>query len=106
MCCVQDLNQADISVLRKAELKDRLAKSRKAFDDENKAREKAASKAVSLEFISDQRLLLIIGQAMDDVTKFFKEDPNAPLYVKLFHVGGNTKVCLFLVLLGYSECIY
>lgn len=32
--------------MRKAELKDRLAKSRKAFDDENKAREKAASKAV------------------------------------------------------------
>lgn len=47
VCHVQDLNQADISVLRKAGLKDRLAKSRKAFDDENKAREKTASKAVS-----------------------------------------------------------
>ena len=33
-------------MLRKAELKERLAKSRKAFDDENKAREKALSKAV------------------------------------------------------------
>ncbi|GJJ06642.1 hypothetical protein Clacol_000836 [Clathrus columnatus] len=70
-----ELNQADISVLRKAELKDRLVRSRKAFDDENKAREKAASKATT-----------------DDVTKFFKENPNAPLYVKLFDVGGNTKV--------------
>lgn len=90
--CTQDLNQADISVLRKAELKDRLAKSRKAFDDENKAREKAASKAVG-------PLLDLAGgvdiwwQATDDVTKFFKENPNAPLYVKLFEVGGNTKVC-------------
>lgn len=43
----QELNQADISVLRKAELKERFAKARKAFDDENKAREKAANKIVS-----------------------------------------------------------
>ena len=43
----QELNQADISVLRKAQLKDEFARVRKAFDDENKAREKAASKMVS-----------------------------------------------------------
>ena len=42
-----ELNQADISVLRKADLKDALGKVRKAFDDEVKAKEKAATKAVS-----------------------------------------------------------
>ena len=43
----QELNQADISVLRKAELKDRFARVRKAFDDGNKLLEKLASKTVS-----------------------------------------------------------
>ena len=42
----QELNQADISVLRKAQLKDRFARVRKAFDEENKARDKAASRIV------------------------------------------------------------
>ncbi|KAF8532539.1 tRNA synthetases class II (A)-domain-containing protein [Gautieria morchelliformis] len=70
-----ELNQADISVLRKAQLKDRFARVRKAFDDENKAREKAASK-----------------MATDDFMLFFKEHPDAPGYFKLLEVGGNTKV--------------
>jgi alanyl-tRNA synthetase len=71
----QQLNQADIAVLRKAELKDKLAKSRKAFDDENKAREKVASKA-----------------ATDDLNKFFKANSNSPGYFKVLEVGGNTRV--------------
>ncbi|KAF8586420.1 hypothetical protein K439DRAFT_1615118 [Ramaria rubella] len=70
-----ELNQADISVLRKAELKDRFTKVRKAFDDENKAREKAASKL-----------------AVDEFSLFFKANPEAPGYFKLLEVGGNTKV--------------
>jgi hypothetical protein len=41
------INQADISVLWKADIKDQLTKAQKAFNDENKAREKAANKAVS-----------------------------------------------------------
>lgn len=43
---MQELNQADISVLRKAELKETLTKLRKAFDDDVKAREKTQTKAV------------------------------------------------------------
>ncbi|KIJ31275.1 hypothetical protein M422DRAFT_76648 [Sphaerobolus stellatus SS14] len=69
------LNQADISVLRKAELRDKLAKSRKAFDDENKAREKAAIKV-----------------ATDELITFYKENPNAAVWVKLLEVGGNARV--------------
>lgn len=43
----QELGQADISVLRKAELRDRLASIRKAFDKEVKEREAKTNKAVS-----------------------------------------------------------
>ncbi|KAF8530504.1 tRNA synthetases class II (A)-domain-containing protein [Hysterangium stoloniferum] len=70
-----ELNQADISVLCKAQLRERFTKVRKAFDDENKAREKAANKI-----------------ATDALTEYFKENPNASCYIKLLDVGGNTKV--------------
>jgi hypothetical protein len=43
----QKINQADISVLRKAQIKENLGKYQKAYMDETKAREKATSKAVS-----------------------------------------------------------
>ncbi|CCO29415.1 alanyl-tRNA synthetase [Rhizoctonia solani AG-1 IB] len=42
-----ELDKADISVLRKAELKDKFVKVRKAFDDKTKAKTNAASKSVS-----------------------------------------------------------
>lgn len=42
-----ELDKADISVLRKAELKDKFIKVRKAFDDKTKAKTNAASKSVS-----------------------------------------------------------
>ncbi len=43
----QELGQTDISVLRKAELKDRLTSIRKAFDKQMKEKEAAAHKQVS-----------------------------------------------------------
>jgi alanyl-tRNA synthetase len=43
-----ELDKADISVLRKAELKERFAKARKSFDEKGKAKAAAASKAVSI----------------------------------------------------------
>lgn len=43
-----ELDKADISVLRKAELKDKFARVRKAFDEKGKAKAATASKAVSL----------------------------------------------------------
>ena len=45
---MQELGQADISILRKAELRERLAVIRKAFDKEVKEREAKANKAVSV----------------------------------------------------------
>jgi hypothetical protein len=43
---LQELGQADISVLLKAELKDRLATLRKALDKQIKEKENAINKAV------------------------------------------------------------
>lgn len=45
---LQDLGQADISVIIKSELRDRLAAVRKAFDKQVKEREATASKAVCI----------------------------------------------------------
>ena len=78
-------------MLRKAELRERFTNTRKAFDDENKAREKAASKLVSANKgynISTD----VIRQEVDNFTQFFKENPDAPGYFKLLDVDGNTKV--------------
>lgn len=51
---VQELSQADISVIRKAQLKDRLAAIRKAHDKQIKDRETQANKNVS-------SLVLLLG---------------------------------------------
>lgn len=45
---IQELDQADISVIRKVALRDRLGAIRKAFDKEVKDAENAASKEVRL----------------------------------------------------------
>jgi len=74
------INQADISVLRKAEIKDQLAKSQKAFIEENKAREKAANKA-----------------AMDGFNRHFKTNPTAESYFASVDVDGNLKSLLLVV---------
>lgn len=43
-----ELDKSEISVLRKAELKEKFARVRKAFDDKIKAKTNAALKAVSI----------------------------------------------------------
>jgi hypothetical protein len=48
----QELNQADISVIRKAELKERLASVRKAFDKQIKDKEMVANKEVRLDILA------------------------------------------------------
>ncbi|CAE6448690.1 unnamed protein product [Rhizoctonia solani] len=76
-----ELDKADISVLRKAELKEKFVKVRKAFDDKIKAKANAASKA-----------------AVEALKKYFEENPNAPGYfVDLPDVEGNAKVLQTLV---------
>jgi len=47
----QELNQADISVLKKAELRDRLATIRKAFDKDIKDREILANRTVGIPLV-------------------------------------------------------
>jgi hypothetical protein len=54
---VQELNQADISIIKKSELKDRLAVIRKAHDKEIKDRETQANKNVSRHFLYPLREL-------------------------------------------------
>ncbi|KAI6153792.1 tRNA synthetases class II (A)-domain-containing protein [Pisolithus tinctorius] len=70
-----ELGQADISVLRKAELKDRLAAVRKAFDKQIKEKEAAANKAV-----------------LDALVAHFQEKPDSEGYFAILEVNGNAKI--------------
>lgn len=51
---IQELGQADISVLKKAELRDRLAVIRKAVDKQVKERETAFNRQVDFESIRNE----------------------------------------------------
>ncbi|KAF9529329.1 tRNA synthetases class II (A)-domain-containing protein [Crepidotus variabilis] len=86
-----ELGQADISVLRKAQLKDRLAVIRKAHDKEIKDRESQANKA-----------------ATDELQKYFKANETSHAFVASLDVDGNAKILQSLVsqakLLG--KCVY
>jgi len=69
-----ELLQADISVVRKAKLKDRLAVVRKTFDSENKAAEAAAVKAVT-----------------GVIDAYFSENPQADAFIGEVTLEGNPK---------------
>ncbi|KAG8935411.1 Alanine--tRNA ligase [Tulasnella sp. 417] len=68
-----ELNNADISVLRKAALKDELLAIRKAFDQEIKAQQQAAMK-----------------QGIEDAKKFFSENPNSTLYITELKIDSKS----------------
>ncbi|EPQ57417.1 hypothetical protein GLOTRDRAFT_110560 [Gloeophyllum trabeum ATCC 11539] len=70
-----ELGQVDISAVLKAELRDRLAAIRKAFDKQIKEREAAANKA-----------------AVDVVTQYFKDNESSEVYVGVLDVDGNAKI--------------
>ncbi|THH02716.1 hypothetical protein EW145_g6718 [Phellinidium pouzarii] len=70
-----ELGQADISVIRKIDLRDRLAGMRKAFDKQTKEREQALQKT-----------------EIDRLNNFFKENKNANAYFALLNVDGNAKI--------------
>lgn len=55
---LQELNQADISVLRKAEIKDKLNTTRKAFDKDIKEKEAALNKLVRVRYRRNVHLLI------------------------------------------------
>ncbi|CCM06371.1 uncharacterized protein FIBRA_08629 [Fibroporia radiculosa] len=70
-----DLGQADISVLKKAELRDRLAVVRKVFDREMKEKEATTIRA-----------------AASDVLAYFEANPGSDAYFAILDVTANTKV--------------
>jgi alanyl-tRNA synthetase len=71
----QELSQADISVLKKAALNDRLQTMRKAFDKVIKERQAAAGK-----------------KALEDFAQYFVENPSSQVYVANLEVDGNAKL--------------
>ncbi|OCH93133.1 hypothetical protein OBBRIDRAFT_790601 [Obba rivulosa] len=70
-----ELGQAEISLLRKLELRDQLAAVRKAFDKQVKEKEAAANKA-----------------AVDAVIEYFQKHEDADAYFAVLDVGANAKV--------------
>ncbi|KDQ33558.1 hypothetical protein PLEOSDRAFT_1091537 [Pleurotus ostreatus PC15] len=69
-----ELNQADISVLRKADVKEKLNAIRKAFDKDIKEKETALNKL-----------------AIDSIQQYFKENEKADTYIAILDVEGNAK---------------
>ncbi|KAI0267165.1 tRNA synthetases class II (A)-domain-containing protein [Gloeopeniophorella convolvens] len=86
-----ELGQADISLLRKSDMRDRVAAMRKAFDKEVKERETAANKA-----------------AVEAVVTYFKENPASEAYFANINVDGNVKILQAVVLQAkkLSKAIY
>ncbi|KAG1760339.1 tRNA synthetases class II (A)-domain-containing protein [Suillus occidentalis] len=78
-----ELGQADISVLLKAELKDRLATLRKALDKQIKEKENAINKA-----------------AVNSLVTFFEEKPDSEVYFAILEVDGNAKILQNVVMQG------
>ncbi|KAJ2922012.1 hypothetical protein H1R20_g15075, partial [Candolleomyces eurysporus] len=70
-----ELGRSDISVLRKAELKDKLNAVRKALDKETKEKEAAANK-----------------KALEDFNNHFTENPESLVYVAVVEAEGNAKL--------------
>jgi len=70
-----ELGQVDISAVLKAELRDRLAAMRKAFDKQIKEKEATTNKA-----------------ALDIVTQYFKDNEGSEVYIGVLDVDGNTKI--------------
>ncbi|KAH9850281.1 tRNA synthetases class II (A)-domain-containing protein [Lenzites betulinus] len=87
------IGQVDIALLKKNELRDRLASVRKAFDKYLKDKEASANKA-----------------AVDALQEYFKETPDAPAYFAILDVNANAKVMQGVVLqakkLGKSIYIF
>ncbi|KAF8629235.1 hypothetical protein AX17_005815 [Amanita inopinata Kibby_2008] len=76
-----ELGQANISVIKKAELKDRLATVRKSFDKYIKEKEAIAHK-----------------QAVEDFSNYFQDNEKADAYVGILDVNGNAKILQSVVL--------
>ncbi|KAJ7132903.1 tRNA synthetases class II (A)-domain-containing protein [Mycena crocata] len=78
-----ELGQADISVVRKSELKERLGVIRKAFDKQIKEKEAAANK-----------------EAIDKIIQHFQDDESSAAYIAILDVDANAKVLQSVVSQG------
>ncbi|KAK7057327.1 alanine--tRNA ligase [Favolaschia claudopus] len=78
-----ELGQADISVVLKGELKERLAVVRKAYDKQIKEKEAAANK-----------------EALDKISQYFKDDESSEAYIAVLDVNGNSKILQSVVAQG------
>jgi len=78
-----ELGEADISVIKKAELKDRLAIARKAFDKQIKEKEAAINK-----------------EAINKILQHFRAEEKSEAYLAILDVGGNAKILQNIVLQG------
>ncbi|KAN0100430.1 tRNA synthetases class II (A) domain containing protein [Tylopilus felleus] len=78
-----ELGQADISVLVKADLKERLGATRKAFDKQIKEKEAALNKS-----------------AVDALVTYFNDNPEATGYFTNVDVAGNSKILQNVVAQG------
>ncbi|KAH9972402.1 tRNA synthetases class II (A)-domain-containing protein [Lactifluus volemus] len=76
-----ELGQADISLLRKSDMRDRLTVLRKAFDKETKEKEATANKA-----------------AVEAVIAYFHKNPETEAYFAIIDVEGNAKILQAVVL--------
>ncbi|KAG6901162.1 hypothetical protein C0995_016297 [Termitomyces sp. Mi166 len=77
------LGQSDISVIKKAELKDRLGAVRKTFDKQVKEKETLANK-----------------EAVDSLHTYFKDNSEALGYVAILNVDGSSKILQSVVAQG------
>ncbi|KAJ7647453.1 tRNA synthetases class II (A)-domain-containing protein [Roridomyces roridus] len=78
-----ELGQADISVVLKSELKERLGTVRKAFDKQIKEKETAANK-----------------EAVDTMLQHFKENESSESYIAVLDVDANSKILQSVVSQG------
>ncbi|KAI0758318.1 tRNA synthetases class II (A)-domain-containing protein [Irpex lacteus] len=79
-----ELNQADISLIHKTQLLDRLTTIRKTFDKQRKDKENAANKA-----------------AVDSIVSYFKEQPNSQaFFANIADAAGNAKILQSVVMQG------
>ncbi|KAF9076559.1 tRNA synthetases class II (A)-domain-containing protein [Rhodocollybia butyracea] len=70
-----ELGQVDISVIKKAEMKDHLATMRKAFDKQIKEKEAATAKL-----------------ALEQFQQHFKDNETAESFIAILEVDGNSKI--------------
>ncbi|TFK44615.1 tRNA synthetases class II (A)-domain-containing protein [Crucibulum laeve] len=78
-----ELGQADISVIKKAELKDQLAIVRKAFDKQVKEREATANK-----------------EAIENIQEYFRNNDKSEAFIAVVNADGNAKILQSILLQG------